>query len=149
MGPDREVIGRNDRLRASFGCGGHERRISRPDTGRKMSGEDRREARRTITVGLRAKATSCAYRNNLFDVQKQKRPEDHSGRFCLRICLTMSYFHERMLTILGAEAFHGPVRDGKGWFHLAMVVRHDLSATCNRRQPNLAEVGPSRSAHGL
>jgi hypothetical protein len=24
-----------------------------------------------------------------------------------------------------------------------------LSATCNRRQPNLAEVGPSRSAHGL
>ena len=26
-------------------------------------------------------------------------------------------------TIIGAEAFHGPVRDGKGWFHLAMVVR--------------------------
>jgi hypothetical protein len=24
-----------------------------------------------------------------------------------------------------------------------------LSATCNRRQPNLAEVGPSRSAYGL
>ena len=26
-------------------------------------------------------------------------------------------------TIIGAEAFHGPVRDGKGWFRLAMVVR--------------------------
>jgi hypothetical protein len=26
-------------------------------------------------------------------------------------------------TIIGAEAFHGPVREGKGWFHLAMVVR--------------------------
>ena len=58
--------------------------------------------------------------------QKQKRPEDLSGRFCDCNCLTMSYFHERMLTIIGAEAFHGPVRDGKGWFHLAMVVRHNL-----------------------
>ena len=26
-------------------------------------------------------------------------------------------------TIIGAEAFHGPVRDGKGWDRLAMVVR--------------------------
>lgn len=26
-------------------------------------------------------------------------------------------------TIIGAEAFHGPVRDGKEWVHLAMVVR--------------------------
>ena len=31
-----------------------------------------------------------------------------------------------MPTIIGAESFHGPVRDGKGWFQLAMVVRHDL-----------------------
>lgn len=35
----------------------------------------------------------------------------------------MSYFHMRMHTIIGAKAFHGPVRDGKGWDHLAMVVR--------------------------
>ena len=28
-----------------------------------------------------------------------------------------------MLTIIGAESFHGPVRDGKGWFQLAMVIR--------------------------
>ena len=29
-------------------------------------------------------------------------------------------------TIIGAEAFHGPVRNGKGWDHLAMVVRRSL-----------------------
>jgi hypothetical protein len=35
----------------------------------------------------------------------------------------MTYFHMRMHTIIGAKAFHGPVREGKEWFHLAMVVR--------------------------
>jgi hypothetical protein len=30
-----------------------------------------------------------------------------------------------MFTIIGATAFHGPVRDGKGWFHSAMVIRHN------------------------
>jgi hypothetical protein len=41
----------------------------------------------------------------------------------------MSYFHTRQLsTIIGAKAFHGPVRDGKGWDHLAMVVKLNLSA---------------------
>ena len=24
------------------------------------------------------------------------------------------------------ESFHGPVRDGKGWYQLAVVIRHDL-----------------------
>jgi hypothetical protein len=38
----------------------------------------------------------------------------------------MSYFHTRMRTIIGAELFHGPVRDGKGWFQFAMVIRHNL-----------------------
>ena len=42
------------------------------------------------------------------------------------VCLTMSYFHGRLPTIIGARAFHGPVRDGKEWFHRAMVIRHDL-----------------------
>ena len=37
--------------------------------------------------------------------------------------LTMSYFHTGIRTIIGAEAFHGPVRDGKEWDHLAMVIR--------------------------
>ena len=30
---------------------------------------------------------------------------------------------EKDRTIIGAGAFHGPVRDGKVWFHSAMVVR--------------------------
>ena len=41
--------------------------------------------------------------------------------------LTMSYFHTGIRTIIGAEAFHFPVRDGKEWDHLAMVIRLDLS----------------------
>ena len=40
--------------------------------------------------------------------------------------LTMSYFHTGIRTIIGAEAFHCPVRDGKEWDHLAMVIRHNL-----------------------
>ena len=39
----------------------------------------------------------------------------------------MSYFHTGTRTIIGAEAFHCPVRDGKEWDHLAMVIRLDLS----------------------
>ena len=37
--------------------------------------------------------------------------------------LTMTYFHRCTSTIIGAKAFHGPVRDGKAWDHLAMVVK--------------------------
>ena len=44
-----------------------------------------------------------------------------------------------MLTIIGAEAFHGPVRDGKEWFHFAMVVRHDLSPAGIPARPILEE----------
>jgi hypothetical protein len=38
--------------------------------------------------------------------------------------LTMTYFHTGTRTIIGAKAFHCPVRDGKEWYHFAMVVRH-------------------------
>ena len=41
----------------------------------------------------------------------------------------MSYFHTGIRTIIGAEAFHGPVRDGKEWYHLAMVIRHNFLPT--------------------
>jgi hypothetical protein len=44
--------------------------------------------------------------------------------------LTMSYFHTGIRTIIGAEAFHCPVRDGKEWDHLAMVIRHNLLPSC-------------------
>ena len=52
--------------------------------------------------------------------------------------LTMSYFHTGIRTIIGAEAFHGPVRDGKEWDHLAMVIRH------NRRPLHFPAAGPIR-----
>ena len=37
----------------------------------------------------------------------------------------MSYFHTGTCTIIGADAFHCPVRDGKEWYHVAMVIRHN------------------------
>jgi hypothetical protein len=40
--------------------------------------------------------------------------------------LTITYFHTGCSTIIGAKSFHGPVRDGKGWDRLAMVIRHNL-----------------------
>src|SRR5690606_42166159 len=45
--------------------------------------------------------------------------------YCGDKCLTMTYFHRRPSTIIGANAFHGPVRDGKAWDHLAMVVNRN------------------------
>src|SRR6059058_693575 len=45
--------------------------------------------------------------------------------------LTMSYFHTGTRTIIGAEAFHCPVRDGKEWDHLAMVIRLNFLPSCS------------------
>ena len=44
---------------------------------------------------------------------------------CQHKSLTMTYFHTGICTIIGAKSFHGPVRDGKEWDQLAMVVRHN------------------------
>ena len=57
---------------------------------------------------------------------KKQKPQRCMAEAFKRDSLTMPYFHNRMITIIGAKAFHGPVRDGKEWFHLAMVVRHNL-----------------------
>ena len=51
-------------------------------------------------------------------------PQTKSEAF-LNKSLTMSYFHTGVRTIIGAKAFHCPVRDGKEWGHLAMVIRHN------------------------
>ena len=45
--------------------------------------------------------------------------------------LTMSYFHTGIRTIIGAEAFHCPVRDGKEWYHFAMVIRQNFCVELN------------------
>ena len=43
----------------------------------------------------------------------------------------MTYFHIRTYTIIGAKSFHCPVRDGKEWGQLAMVVKHNFCALLN------------------
>ena len=58
-------------------------------------------------------------------VAKNKRPSIAAGPLGCK-SLTMSYFHTGIRTIIGAEAFHCPVRDGKEWYHLAMVIRHNF-----------------------
>jgi hypothetical protein len=42
----------------------------------------------------------------------------------------MTYFHMGIHTIIGAKSFHCPVRDGKEWDQLAMVVR--ITVACTR-----------------
>jgi hypothetical protein len=49
--------------------------------------------------------------------------------------LTMSYFHTGIRTIIGAESFHCPVRDGKEWDQLAMVIRLELLSWLLLGQP--------------
>ncbi len=56
---------------------------------------------------------------------KQNAPPS-GGAFRAVRSLTMSYFHTGIRTIIGAKSFHGPVRDGKEWGQLAMVIRHNL-----------------------
>ena len=48
----------------------------------------------------------------------------------------MSYFHTGTRNIIGAEAFHCPVRDGKEWDHLAMVIRHNRCRRLSGRSAN-------------
>ena len=55
----------------------------------------------------------------------KKTPSRMTGRFRFN-SLTMTYFHTGTRTIIGAEAFHCPVRDGKEWYHFAMVIRHNF-----------------------
>ena len=47
----------------------------------------------------------------------------------------MTYFHTGTRTIIGAKSFHCPVRDGKEWYQLAMVIRHNLVPGCFCEQP--------------
>ena len=47
----------------------------------------------------------------------------------------MSYFHTGTRTIIGAKSFHCPVRDGKEWYQLAMVIRHNCLTGCSEEQP--------------
>ena len=68
------------------------------------------------------------------------------ARFALN-SLTMSYFHTGIRTIIGAKAFHCPVRDGKEWDHLAMVIRLNwLLSRPKRRNSEFIESKSDRIA---
>src|SRR5450830_982702 len=74
----------------------------------------------------------------------EKKPANFlTGFSLLRITsLTITYFHTGCSTIIGAKLFHGPVRDGKGWDQLAMVIRHNLYwhlSSMERQSLNLEE----------
>ena len=56
----------------------------------------------------------------------QKTPQGSLCGVSLITSLTITYFHTGCSTIIGAKSFHGPVRDGKGWYRHAMVIRLDL-----------------------
>ena len=58
------------------------------------------------------------------------------GRFGGCKSLTMTYFHTGTRTIIGAKSFHCPVRDGKEWDQLAMVIRHNWLLSCSGEQHN-------------
>ena len=45
-----------------------------------------------------------------------------------------------MCNIMGAKAFHGPVREGKGWFQRAMGTRHKRCLRCGARVARIADV---------
>ena len=52
--------------------------------------------------------------------------------------LAVTYFRMRMHTIIGANPFHGPVRDGKAWVQAAIAARLTLSSPLERTNPPLA-----------
>ncbi|BAK78700.1 hypothetical protein NH8B_3958 [Pseudogulbenkiania sp. NH8B] len=67
-----------------------------------------------------------------FRQHKAKSPARMSWAF-MRGVWRCPTFTRQGRTIIGAKAFHGPVRDGKGWDHLAKAARHKLST--NGKKP--------------
>ena len=57
----------------------------------------------------------------------------------------MTYFHRRTSTIIGAKVFHGPVRDGKGWDHLAMVVKRSLLNALGHRARHFCQARATKA----
>ena len=54
-------------------------------------------------------------------VNKKGPPLGGDGPSVIGVAVT--YFRMRMHTIIGANPFHGPVRDGKEWFQVAIAAR--------------------------
>ena len=61
-----------------------------------------------------------------FLIRNEKTPCISAWGFFFITSLTITYFHTGCSTIIGVISFHGPVRDGKGWYRFTMVIRHNL-----------------------
>ena len=71
--------------------------------------------------------TWCRAQRPFVKIKTKKNPAGRSLRgFSLITSLTITYFHTGCSTIIGEISFHGPVRDGKGWYRFSMVIRHNL-----------------------
>jgi hypothetical protein len=78
---------------------------------------------KTHIVARFGRSHQCSLRSGSRSTDENAPSVDGAPRYN---SLTMSYFHTGTRTIIGAEAFHCPVRDGKEWDHLAMVIRHNF-----------------------
>ena len=63
--------------------------------------------------------------------------------------LAVTYFRTGCRTIIGAVSFHGPVRDGKGWFQDAMAARQSGVARGHRLGCARARFGSSEAMSGM
>ena len=66
--------------------------------------------------------------------RKRKSPTPRGIGLCLD-GVAVTYFRVRMHTIIGANPFHGPVRDGKAWVQAAMAARLTLGSPLERDVP--------------
>src|SRR6202012_3111994 len=98
--------------------------------------DDKRPASRAFSL----EASISRLRRRRIDISTYRSPKSKTAELLLAravywdISLTMSYFHTGTRTIIGAEAFHFPVRDGKEWDHLAMVIRLNWLPGCSHEQ---------------
>ena len=80
-----------------------------------------------MTPSISSSELDAGFTTHLTALSTHASPGAKSPRLSTRalaiISLTMSYFHTGTRTIIGAESFHCPVRDGKEWDQLAMVIR--------------------------
>ena len=93
---------------------------------------------RTATKNINATWYRRLWTGNKHDVsisQKNKPSWTSQLGFPSYKSLTMSYFHTGIRTIIGAKSFHCPVRDGKEWYQLAMVIRHNCFDRLSMGQP--------------
>ena len=80
-----------------------------------------------------AQAATLAARRRVGDGKKEKPRRSLERRgFSIKNGLAVTYFRMRLHTIIGANPFHGPVRDGKAWVQAAMAARLTVDSPLGR-----------------